>query len=462
MSFPRYPEYKDSGVEWLGQVPAHWTLTSLRRVSNDWCDGPFGSGLKSTHYVDAGVRVIRLQNIRGYGFDDSDAAFIEEAYYRTALGDHDVVAGDLLLAGLGDENNTVGRACVAPDGIEPALVKADCFRFRLDSGAVLPHFAALQLTAGAAFDAGILSSGSTRSRIPLSVMASRALVFPTLEEQRAIASFLDHETAKIDALVAEQERLITLLKEKRQAVISHAVTKGLNPNAPMKDSGVDWLGSVPAAWTITPLRYLVHSVVQGWSPQCESYAADLDSEYGVLKVGAVNGGVLDPSENKKLPPELEPPADLAIRAGDLMISRANTRELVGSAAVADADYPRLLLCDKLYRLRFLRSSQLPKFIARYLATPAIRQQIELGASGASASMLNISQSVILDLPVPVPPEDEMMTVLEFCAQAAQQTSELIAQAKGAVDLLLERRAALITAAVTGQIDVRGLVWTEAA
>jgi type I restriction enzyme S subunit len=306
------------------------------------------------------------------------------------------------------------------------------------------------------------SVSAAQPGLSVDVIRRLSVPVPPIEEQQAIASFLDRETAKIDALVDEQERLIALLKEKRQAVISHAVTNGLNPDALMKYSGVDWLGAVPAAWTVTPLRYLVHSVGQGWSPQCESYAADLDSEYGVLKVGAVNGGVFDPSANKKLPPELEPPADLAIRRGDLMISRANTRELVGSAAVAVVDYPRLLLCDKLYRLRFRGSTMLSKFISLYLASPLIREQIELGASGASASMLNISQSVILDLPTPVPPVEEMRTILEFCERSAQETSELIVQAEQGVSLLLERRAALITAAVTGQIDVSGLASAEAA
>src|SRR5438552_2778431 len=169
MSFPTYPKYKRSGVEWIGKIPEHWRVLSLGRVTLDRCDGPFGSGLKSEHYTDSGVRVIRLQNIRADGFDDSDEAFINADYYRNELNGHDVVKGDVLIAGLGDDNNTVGRACVAPDGIEPAMVKADCFRFRLNLDQAIPEFVATQLTAGAAADAGMLSSGSTRSRIPLSV-----------------------------------------------------------------------------------------------------------------------------------------------------------------------------------------------------------------------------------------------------------------------------------------------------
>lgn len=254
MSFPKYAKYKDSGVIWLGDVPEHWTTLSLGRATLDKCDGPFGSGLKSEHYADFGVRVIRLQNIRRDGFDDSDEVFIDEKYFNEELCGHDVQSGDVLIAGLGDERNTVGRACVAPAGIEPAMVKADCFRFRLDVEKAHPEFVALQLTAGSNADAGILSSGSTRSRIPLSEMATRKLAIPPLPEQLLIASFLDRETSTIDRLVEEQRRLIELLKEKRQAVISHAVTKGLNPHAPLKPSGIEWLGDVPEHWDVLQSR----------------------------------------------------------------------------------------------------------------------------------------------------------------------------------------------------------------
>lgn len=456
MSFPRYPEYKDSGVEWLGEVPAHWVIRPIKAFAR--FSGGGTPSRENPAYWGGTIPWVSPKDMKCERVEGAEESITEEGLAESSSSL--VAAGRVLMVvRSGILKHTIP---VAINDV-PVALNQDMKAIELASADCMPSFL-LRWVQGLN-DRLLIAwakQGATVESLEQAYMANSLVPLPSLEEQRTIETFLDRETAKIDALVAEQERLIALLKEKRQAVISHAVTKGLNPDAPMKDSGVDWLGCVPEAWTVTPLRYLVHSVGQGWSPQCESYAADLDSEYGVLKVGAVNGGVLDPYENKKLPPELEPPTDLAIRAGDLMISRANTRELVGRAAVADADHPRLLLCDKLYRLRFRRSSQLPKFIVRYLATPAIREQIELGASGASSSMLNISQSVILDLPVPVPPEDEMMTILEFCAQGAQQTSELIAQAEGAVDLLLERRAALISAAVTGQIDVRGLASAEAA
>lgn len=214
---------KDSGVEWLGEIPRHWTCLSLSRITRSRCDGPFGSGLKSDHYVPEGIRVVRLQNIGSVEFLDQDQVFLDEEYARS-LGDHSVAAEDLLIAGLGDEAHPVGRACVAPSGIEPAMVKADCFRFRVDRDRVLPRFLAYQLSATARAEAGYSATGATRARMNLTATASRKVALPDLEEQRSISAYLESETAKLDALVAKVREAIEHLKELRTALISAAVT----------------------------------------------------------------------------------------------------------------------------------------------------------------------------------------------------------------------------------------------
>ena len=216
-------DMKDSGVEWLGQIPAHWECLSLARVTLSRCDGPFGSGLKSEHYTGAGMRVIRLQNIGWAEFSDSDEAYIDESY-ANELGDHSVIAGDLLIAGLGDEGHPVGRACTAPEGIEPAMVKADCFRFRLDRRLLLPEIAAYQLSATASAAAGSLATGATRSRMNLTTMAGRKVALPPLDEQRAIVKVLDRNGEKCRTLVGGVRDAIDRLKELRTALISAAVT----------------------------------------------------------------------------------------------------------------------------------------------------------------------------------------------------------------------------------------------
>lgn len=224
---------KDSGVEWLGQVPAHWEVQTLKRVTESCCDGPFGSGLKSEHYVDEGVRVVRLQNIKERGFDGTDAAYIDYDYFKTTLTRHDVREGDVLIAGLGDERNLVGRACVAPLGIEPAMVKADCFRFRIQPETDT-EFLVHQLNAGAAYASGKLATGSTRARIPLSSMMARIIALPPIAEQREIASELSVWGATAAELLEQAEAAIILLQERRAALISAAVTgkidvRGLAP-----------------------------------------------------------------------------------------------------------------------------------------------------------------------------------------------------------------------------------------
>jgi type I restriction enzyme S subunit len=312
-----------------------------------------------------------------------------------------------------------------------------------------------------AFSTGVIDS---RLRIYPETFGSLFCHLPPLPEQIQIASFLDRECGKLDALQAKQERLIELLKEKRQALISHAVTKGLpgvasaktglDPTAKLKPSGIDWLGDVPEHWEVTRLKFHVSRFEQGWSPQCEGRNKE-DGEIGVLKVGCVNGGIFRVEEHKALPAELEPRLQYTLKRGDLLISRANTRELVGSAAVVDRDHDDILLCDKLYRLRFHRGvSEI--YLSHFLGTSEVRQQIELDATGASASMVNIGQDCIRELNLALPPLAEQRAIVAHLDEKCGKIDQLKAKAERGIELLKERRSALISAAVTGKIDVRDM------
>jgi len=214
---------RDSGIPWLGQVPAHWEVKKLSRVTASRCDGPFGSGLKSEHYSDDGVRVIRLQNITFAEFDDEDKAFIDTDYY-SGLGDHDVFPGDLLVAGLGDKNNPVGRACCAPDNLGPAMVKADCFRYRLEGEKANSQFMAYQMSVTATALSGALASGVTRPRMNLSLTSDRILAFPPVDEQIEIANYLNAESRNNQRMVEKVDSAIARLTEYRTALITAATT----------------------------------------------------------------------------------------------------------------------------------------------------------------------------------------------------------------------------------------------
>jgi len=443
MSFPRYPKYKDSGVEWLGEVPEHWEVMQSRRMFRVRNENAQPTDRQLTASQKMGI-------VFQSDFIEAEGRRVVETIKGVDTLKH-VEPNDFIISlrtfqgGL-EWSKTSGSITWHYVVLVPVKhVHPPFFAHLLKSTS---YIQALRTTTNLIRD-GQDMRYSHFVQVPLPVIP--------LPEQTAIAAFLDRETGKIDALVAEQRRLMELLKEKRQSVISHAVTRGLNPTAPLKPSGIEWLGDVPAHWEVKRIKHLVRSLEQGWSPQCEGFPAEGEGEWGVLKVGCVNGGRFAASENKLLPPELDPVPELAIARGDLLISRANTRELVGSAAVAQRDYPTLMLCDKLYRVRFQPEQVCPQFVSFYLGSSIVRSQIELGATGASASMLNIGQSAILELMIPSPPLTEQTAIVAHLERELAKFDTLTTEAKRAIDLLQERRTALISAAVTGQIDVRAAV-----
>jgi type I restriction enzyme S subunit len=220
-----------------------------------------------------------------------------------------------------------------------------------------------------------------------------------------------------------------------------------------KDSGVEWLGEVPEHWEVKPLKYSITKIEQGWSPQCESEPAAED-ERGVLKVGCGNRDKFDPTEQKALPVDTTPLPNYEIKAGDILVSRGNTLELVGMATFVEKVRPRLLLCDLLYRFHAKPERAQGEFLVLSLRSPNVRFQIERGATGTSASMKKIGQGTIREFIIALPPLREQREIIAFTYTQTAKLDALTAEAQHAIDLLQERRTALISAAVTGQIDVR--------
>jgi type I restriction enzyme S subunit len=221
---------KPSGIPWLGDVPEGWEVLPLKRVTVSRCDGPFGSGLKSSHYTSGGVMVIRLQNIALGAFKVTDPAFIAREHYQS-LGDHSVYEDDVLIASLGDERNPCGRACVAPTALGEAMVKADCFRFRLKLNLADPHFVAASLSATAAASSAVLSAGATRQRVNLQSTAERSLALPSVDEQMRIMLHLEAANEEFKPLLDSANREIALIQEFRTRLISDIVTGKLDVRA---------------------------------------------------------------------------------------------------------------------------------------------------------------------------------------------------------------------------------------
>ena len=246
-----------------------------------------------------------------------------------------------------------------------------------------------------------------------------------------------------------------MLQEKRTALISHAVTQGLNPNATKKDSGIPWLGHVPVHWQAIRLKFLLLRIDQGWSPVCDNYPAE-NGQWGVLKAGCANGGIFDPMENKTLPDGIEPPLGIEVKRGDVLMSRASgSTELVGSVAIVREDPPtRLLLSDKTFRLVLCTDKIEPELLVWAMGSPVVRHQISGVTSGAEGLANNITISDIYNLVLPLPPLKEQQELLARIGDEAAKLDALMAKVRTAIERLQEYRTALISAAVTGQIDVR--------
>lgn len=448
MSFPRYPKYKASGVAWLGEVPAHWGISRLGFES--WVRARLGwKGLKAEEYVDDGFAFLSTPNIKGLSIDFENVNFINQERFDESP-EIKVREGDVLLA---KDGSTLGTVNVVRQLPRPTTVNSSIAVITPNSslnGVFLYYLFAssymeqtIQRTKGGMGVPHLFQADLNKFYLPL----------PPLPEQTAIATFLDRETGKIDELVAEQRRLMELLKEKRQAVISHAVTRGLNPAAPLKDSGIDWLGQVPAHWTVATVRRIVQRIEQGWSPDCFGRPAE-PQEWGVVKSGCVNRGLFMEDENKALPDNLEPVPEYEIREGDVLMSRASgSPELVGSTAYIHQTRPRLMLSDKIFRIH-LEPQMEKKFFVAVFNSRVMRSQIERAISGADGLANNLPQSAMKTFFCAIPPLAEQTAIVAHLEQELAKFDTLTAEAQRAIDLLQERRTALISAAVTGQIDVR--------
>ena len=451
MSFLRYPNYKDSGVEWGGEIPETWTPTRLRFLLRDGYNGlkigPFGSQLTADMLEDEGVyKVYGQENIIANDFIRGNRYIGDEKFNELSV--YEIKPGDLLITMMG----TSGRCDVAPSNMAYGIMDSHLLRMRV-TAAVRADFVRLLIDEAAYVGTQIqlAGKGSIMHGLNSSIVKNLLFFVPPIEEQTQITTFLDRETAKIDELVAEQRRLMELLKEKRSAVISHAVTKGLNPRAPMKPSGVEWLGDVPEHWEVVPLKHVITQIESGVSVNASDQPAS-ETELGVLKTSCVYTGQFDANENKAV---IETEIDRVacpLKAGTLIVSRMNAPELVGAAGLVKVAPQNIFLPDRLWQVSFF--SAIPAFVHYWTQSVYYRTQIRVVCAGTSSSMQNLGQDQFRSFSFPNPPIDEQTQIAAFLDTETAKFDTLTTEAQRAIALLQERRTALISAAVTGQIDVR--------
>jgi type I restriction enzyme S subunit len=445
MSFPRYPAYKDSGVEWLGEVPEHWDVIEARREIAFLTSGSRGW---AEYYSDEGPVFLRIGNLTR----DSIHIDLEDIQ---RVNPPPGVEGDRTQVSSGDVLFSItaylGSVAVVPQGLEKAYVSQHVCLARLTGRRLLPEWLAysvLSSTGKAYLESE--SYGGTKVQLSLDDIKSFPLPLPPLDEQRALTSLLDRETAKIDALIAEQQRLIELLQEKRQAVISHAVTKGLNPDAPMKDSGVEWLGEVPEHWGVCRVKAVsvfTTSGPRGWSERVGDVGAlfvqsgDLTDVMGIDFANCKRVQVGDDAEA----------ARTKLLDGDLVvcITGAKTGNVAVCENVPESSYVNQHLC-------LIRPDEgvHPRFLGALLKSSCGQTYFSLAQYGLKQGL---SLEDVREAPVALPPLDEQDRICQWLSGVSSHYLPLEAESQSTISLLQERRSALISAAVTGQIDVRGLV-----
>jgi type I restriction enzyme S subunit len=438
MSFAKYMSYTDSGIEWLGKIPSDWRVTPLKAVAT--CNDDV---LPESTDGDALIEYVEISGVEeGRGITETETLSFGAAPSRARRV---VKHGDVLISTVRTYLRAIATVSDPPENliastgfaaIRPRHVHPGFVGYLLHSEYLMSEVIARSV--GISYPA-INASELMRLKGPI----------PSQEEQLAIATFLDRETAKIDALVEEQRRLIELLKEKRQAVISQAVTKGLDPGVPMKDSGVEWLGKVPAHWGVAPLKYVVTFKSGGTPEKNRPDYWDGDIPWASAKDLKVDL-LRDTGDHISEIALAEGAATLVSAGAVLVVVRgmilARTFPVV-TASVAMA------INQDLKAVTALAPSR-NDWLAWVLRASTIETLSRLDEAGHGTKALRMDAWG--DMRVAVPPCEEQERIASFLRSECVRIDSLVSEADQAITLFAERRSTLISAAVTGKIDVRGL------
>jgi len=447
--WPSYSDMKPINIEWIGEIPSHWATSKLGarcsvKARLGW------KGLKASEYVDDGYILLSTPNIKSNAIDFTNVNYITESRYRESP-EIMLEIDDVLIA---KDGSTLGISNVIRGLPRPATVNSSIAVIR-SRGGLDPLF--LNYFFSSSYFQSVIEQMKDGMGVPHLFQADLrkfSLIKPPMEEQRSISTFLDRETAKIDALIAKKQRLIELIEEKRTALINHAVTKGVDPGILMKESGIDSLGQIPRDWELLSVRRFATSVEQGWSPVAEDRQAE-DEEWAVIKLSAIHKGHFRSSEHKALPKELIPERRYEIRDGDFLITRSNTPDLVGDVCVVGFPRSRLMLCDLVYRVQVDEERIDKRFLSYSMLSQFGRHQITVEARGSSQSMVKIAQSHVRSLMIVAPRKQEQQSIVRFLDESTGRIDRLVSKVGDGIEKLHEYRTALISAAVTGKIDVRG-------
>jgi type I restriction enzyme S subunit len=415
--FKPYPAYKDSGVEWLGEIPAHWEMKRLKHLAR------IASGFAPPESYDKSIGEYPVYGSNGL----------------IGYCDEYLVSQEMLAVGRVGASGAVNVVPARSWVSDNALLLRD-----LRPTARLPWLCFVLET----MNLGTQAAKNAQPIITGTFLGAQALAAPPEPEQRAIVAFLNQETARIDALVAKKERLIELLQEKRIALITRAVTKGLDPNVPMKDSGVEWLGEIPAHWEVKRLWHLTPSgrrIMYG----IVLPGPNVEDGVPIVKGGDVSADRLRLDRLNRTTFEIESGyVRSRLRGGDLVYA---IRGSIGEVAVVPDELEGANLTQDAARIAYTAAIW-GSWLLYALKSAPVFAQLEAGALGATIRGVNIRDLKRALIPVPLRVEQEGTAA--FLEREVARIDALVAKIHDAIDGLKELRTALISAAVTGKIDVR--------
>jgi type I restriction enzyme S subunit len=435
MSISSYQSYKNSGVEWLGKIPVDWSLGKFRHLFTE-----------STEKIESEVHGAML-SVSGYrGIEIKE--YSDENQKRTdenLIGYRIVHVGQLVVNTMW--LNYAGLGISQHEGhVSPAYRS-----YWVDSNLHKPFVhhlmrSSLYVLGYTKYLTGVRPNSLQMSREDL---MNFPILIPTLTEQKSIANFLDHETAKIDTLIAEQEKLIELLKEKRQAVISQAVTNGLDSKVKVKDSGVVWLGRVPESWDVIRLKKITTRISSGKTP---SGGADVYLNSGVIFLRSQN--VYDEGlrleDVVRIPEKVDAEMSSSrVKGGDILLNI--TGGSIGRSCCVPNDFEPANVNQHVCAIR-LTHPDMVSFVELFFKSDIIKKQIDYIQNGAAREGLNFEQ--IGNFSICIPPKQERELLVEEVRRKIKSFNDLTSQIIELITLLQERRSTLISAAVSGQIDVR--------
>ena len=443
--FRPYPEYRDSGVEWLGKIPAHWEVTRLRQlvghIEQGWspdCEN------READADEWGVLKAGCVN-RGAFLEFEHKALPSTLRPIPAL---EIRKGDLLMSRASGSRDLVGSVAVVPE-CRPHLLLCDkVFRLHTESTAGHRRFIAYAMNSRIVRwqIESVISGGSGLAiNVAQKAVKDLVLVHPPLDERQTIGGYLDRETAKIDALVARKERLIELLQEKRAALITRAVTRGLDPNVLMKDSGVEWLGEIPAHWEVKRVDHTAEILRGKFTHRPRNDPSLYDGRYPFIQTGDVARAQKVITGYRQTLNEQGFAVSKMFPSGTLVMTIAAN---IGDVAVLDfaACFPDSIV-------GFIPRDGVHRDYLYYVFL-AMKPELLREAPVNTQGNLNVERVRSPRTQVTLPNTTEQIAIIDFLDRETTTLDALIAKVREAIDHLKEFRTALISAAVTGKIDVR--------